>query len=162
MLADGDPAGAHRLLRRAVAADIEAGNPPTVGVLLTAAWERVMGGLAEEDPARTAVGLRALEQVLRVLEMPSPDIGAVEDQFASAILSHAMDLGSAAVSTASPGDVLSLVVALHNIQAVLEGRLAALGGSGQDPEFLKDLRALTARLLARAPDLKSRVPRSLQ
>lgn len=159
-LADKDFAGAHALLVRALAADagFDDDPAPPVGVLLVRSWEEALRGLSLGDPSITAGGVLALQRVIQLLEAPGDGMPATEDLLVLAILGNCMDLGRSTVATAVPEDVLSLVVAVHNIQAVLEGRL----GSGARPEIRKDLRALSSRLLERAPELRDRIPLPLR
>lgn len=154
---------AHRLFQRAVATD--AGTPgaaETLGARLIVAWERILDGLARADAAVAAQGLDRLRRAISARDPPGPDTDAREEMLAIAILVPCLELGHGVVSRAPAEDVLSLIVAVHNIQAVLEERLAARGGSGSKPKISKDLRNLSTRLLERAPQLRDRIPPSLR
>ncbi|NRA97705.1 MAG: hypothetical protein HRU14_16030 [Planctomycetes bacterium] len=154
---------AHRLLRRAVA--IDAGTPgagATLGARLIVAWEAVLDGLARSEADACGQGLDRLRLTLASLDRPGTDGDVTEEMLTIAILAPCLELGRGAVTRGQPGDALSLIVAIHNIQTAIEERLAARGGSGNRQKIREDLRSLAAGLLERAPQFSDRIPPSLR
>ncbi|MEE2713673.1 MAG: hypothetical protein VX913_12935 [Planctomycetota bacterium] len=162
-LADGDLERAHQLMARAVAIDASTpGAAATLGARLIVAWERILSGLALSDGAANARGLDQLRLTMANLDPPGADGDAREELLALAILRPCLDLGRSAVATGEPRDALSLILAVHKIQAAIEERVAARGGSGQRERILGDLKSLAANILERAPQLGDRIPSALR
>ncbi|MAG58180.1 MAG: hypothetical protein CMJ83_17985 [Planctomycetes bacterium] len=163
LLKSGDAPGAASLLAEAVGHLDQAGATDTTARRLAIAWSGVVLALRDRDPVRAAAALGPLAAAIREVDPPNQGGTGTEERLAGAILRWALDLGRSVAIDGPAVDALSLAVAIHNIQALLEARLEPIRTDpGADQAFRKELRALVKDVVRRAPHLQGRVPTELR
>jgi tetratricopeptide (TPR) repeat protein len=151
LLAEKDPKAAHGTLTRA--REILPGDG-TLGRQRLMADAGIVAGLAEKRLRALLEGLSELRAVLATLSEGE----GVEDALAMAILLPALKLGAELAGSEAPDAILSLLVSVHNILPLLEGRLGLSQDSVQSAEVRGGLRVLARLLTERAPHLEEHIP----